>query len=781
MPITLDDLYIFWLKKFLHQTDNNHMDIKNLIKFLMKLTDLKNKNNLSIEELTKIQLEIESKIFKFKEVENLYNLVSISNGSEIEKIYKDFDEAFIKSYSNSVKFNKKNYSYEELIDQAKLKKNFFMGLFFYELSSSLHDKNYFLNTLISKLTVALKNNFLKKKIIEIEFEMEDYVSIAHSLISAAESVNIIKLTENNSFQGKNKKVPKLWYFENEILKNHIMIISSLLNIQLPMIVRPMDWKSNESNDCYYFGGFLASKNYTSLSFDLTSSISKTHVLENISNDYINSINYLQSQGFIINTEYVDYLLNLPFQEIEKEFILEVYDKQLGYSKEITVNLLNYVNDKVMPIEESTYCFKIFFTIFVIQILKGFTLYFVYFIDFRSRIYPYGYPLTFYSAKIFRKCFISKKADYFDESYFNKNFLKYFDEYDKFTKLSYQVLSKSLIGNFLIGMDACASAFQIQGALLKDLKMMQLTNIYNNDTNKKYDIYFYIMHGFKDYVLNNNYIKFNDYDYYLYEAKDKFSELSYKITDLKSLFLLMCEDRKFWKSIIIPFSYNEGSKSRVEKFKAYFLDKLNNSYNKKLYEFSDIVESLFSDFFNSEFPKYKTLKLIFNFLLKGNTESFIIKNNYFKLKQFYPVQEKVEYYRRRANKKPLHYTFMVSNYNKLNKTKQRCASYVNFIHSLDASIMVNVINRFKKENLNIFPVHDCFYVNPSYMERVIKTYNVAFIEEIIFNNPLKKLFLSNNFDFLNKKMKKYLTEIGYFDNWSEDDLLVIKNSLNSLKP
>ncbi|MFN9955950.1 MAG: hypothetical protein ACK55I_22870, partial [bacterium] len=141
-----------------------------------------------------------------------------------------------------------------------------------------------------------------------------------------------------------------------------------------MIVQPRHWKRSKEN-CYFFGGFLLSEIYKDISFNLTSNIAKHHTLMNINDDFIDAMNYLQDQGFLINSNYVNYLLDSDITFIEKEFTYEVTSESTGTSIEVFVNLQDYVENKTLKsIEEETYCFKIFFTFFVIQILDGLTLY-----------------------------------------------------------------------------------------------------------------------------------------------------------------------------------------------------------------------------------------------------------------------------------------------------------------------------------------------------------------------------------------------------------------------
>jgi len=74
----------------------------------------------------------------------------------------------------------------------------------------------------------------------------------------------------------------------------------------------------------------------------------------------------------------------------------------------------------------------------------------------------------------------------------------------------------------------------------------------------------------------------------------------------------------------------------------------------------------------------------------------------------------------------------------------CASSLipNFVHHLDSVLVYACVNELKKKGINVFVVHDCFYLSKKH-EKLIKTlYYEAFITNII-KNPCYKNFLALN--------------------------------------
>ena len=772
------DYLQIWLEKIKIKQFSIKNSEKNLNNELFSFFNILNKlasSNPSTLNLTEYQIT-----FSIKNTDNIFKILSVNETSELTIIFKKFNESFISLNKNKFKKFQSPIYFYNIFEFAANNPLFFIGIFLNELALLVKENNFFLNSLISHLWVSLQQNInlrlsstLEKT---INLDRADCITLSDMLITTAIDLNIIHVDNYESdifeldFNYKHfKKNPKMFSIKNQFIKNHIWLIYSILNIKLPMLVKPINWvKDNSNTYCYYLGGYLLSEQYKNLSLDLTSKLSSDHSLLDLSQNFIHAINYLQNEAFQINKEYLSYIFDQDISFLENNF--KYYD--LKSRKDLNINLNNYLNNINCSISEETICYEILFQLFIYDCLKNYNLYFVYFIDFRSRIYPYGYPLTFYTNKIFRGLFInSVNRGIIPFRIDNLDF--YLKELDKFSLLSYNLLYQKNL--FLIGMDACASAFQIQGCIVFDLNIMKLTNIYNEEKFHN-DIYRYIMVNFKDHILNNNLIDFPFYNN-LYSKPKKNYILSFsKSFDFKKIFEDICEDREFFKTIILPLSYNEGSQSRIKKFNLYFLKLLNLNVIK----FATNLDNEFIKFIDKTFPKLQILKKLLKKIASIKSEGILLNNDYIKLLQFYPEVNAVNIFRRGKYGVPRQYKFTLKNYDKIDKNKQKIATLVNFIHSLDAAILINVLLRCLKENINVFTIHDSFYVNLHNISLIIKIYNEAYIEELIIKEPLKRLLLSNKINLEDPSIKKLLISLDFYKKWSADDIKIIKNSINSLK-
>lgn len=306
--------------------------------------------------------------------------------------------------------------------------------------------------------------------------------MAHHIVQTAircQVINKIKVF------GKNQ-----WLIQHKIILDHLLIINDIHNIKLPMLIKPYDWYQHNNS---YIGGYLSMSKISYLNLGLIDSI-KNHKFRHVSNNYLDAINYLQSQALFINKDYLEGLLNMDMNEFEQQF------KFTSNNEEQYLSFNDYFDNK-LPIQGIVICEQIMFILFILNCLKDFKLYFVFNIDFRGRIYNQGYPFSFYTYDIFRNIFYIENNSIIDEKIYK-------------LKIENEILSQKdkNIKNSLIGIDACASAFQIIGAIYKDLKMLELTNVIS--LNNQYDIYEYIMENGIKYILDNKLINFEIYTDFL---------------------------------------------------------------------------------------------------------------------------------------------------------------------------------------------------------------------------------------------------------------------------
>jgi hypothetical protein len=226
-----------------------------------------------------------------------------------------------------------------------------------------------------------------------------------------------------------------------------------------------------------------------------------------SSDFLESINYIQQVPLKINKKYLDWLLKENIIILLKEY------------STLDINIIeNFVKGDVyqIPIDKFNILNEIGTTLYLALTFSKFKkIYFPVFMDFRGRHYCNSYPLQYYTNKIMKGLFsfvekedLKKKEKINLEKFLKKNSgndklfdlnkekKNYYSEKHFFNFRSIQVDPS----NAFIGLDASASAFQIQGLLLRDELMLELTNVFPNEV--KQDIYTFVMNALYEEIRNN---------------------------------------------------------------------------------------------------------------------------------------------------------------------------------------------------------------------------------------------------------------------------------------
>lgn len=371
-------------------------------------------------------------------------------------------------------------------------------------------------------------------------------------------------------------------------------------------------------------------------------------------------------------------------------------------------------------EESKRLLDLYLSIIVLaKVYSGVNLYFLNYYDWRGRLYIKGYPLSP------QGCTLSRSLIIFSDS------------------------------TVPIGIDVTASGFQIMG-LISDCKdTLSMTNLVDNPL--EMDIY------------EENLIKFENF---IYNSED----VSLKI--YKNLF-----DRKFYKNILMCLVYSETSFSRAIKIQNRVSEKLGlyvelkyvmvvaniildlyKKHNPKLNEFyQDITESVRKHFLSSLNLKDQHLKISAN-------------DAFMKCISIYAIQESKRISFRDYNKgKFLKVSLMLNKYPIVNNLRKTLSGLVpNFIHNVDACILNKVILSCKDKNINIFTVHDCFYVDKKDLE-IVKTFYFDACKSIISKNPFVKFLNDNNINdpLLSEKYDTKNKSVLYFLNNNEHSKLILK--------
>ena len=131
-------------------------------------------------------------------------------------------------------------------------------------------------------------------------------------------------------------------------------------------------------------------------------------------------------------------------------------------------------------------------------------------------------------------------------------------------------------------------------------------------------------------------------------------------------------------------------------------------------------------------------------------------------------------------------------NKLDSRKQTQAIIPNIIHSLDASHLMEIINKTNKlGNSNVIPIHDCFGTHPNKINELYTIIKKEFVyiyskQEFLksFHKSNRDYIKNNNFKLKREKGKwlvyneqndKFLAELPSVPKTGDLDLKLIENS------
>lgn len=441
-----------------------------------------------------------------------------------------------------------------------------------------------------------------------------------------------------------------------------------------------------------------------------------------------AINYAQKISFKIN------------EEILSNHEIDLYDGFMSFcenSSNVTPSCFRFdsykdlldscgaSNERIIKIykiewEESKRLLDLYLSIIVLaRVYSGINLYFLNYYDWRGRLYIKGYPLSP------QGCSLSRSLLNFSDS------------------------------TVPIGIDVTASGFQIMG-LISDCKdTLSMTNLVDNPL--QVDIYEENLKRFEDYIYNSQ-------------------NMSLKI--YKNLF-----DRKFYKNILMCLVYSETPFTRAIKIQNRISEKLGlyvrlksvmivanlildlyKKYNPKLNEFyQDLTESVKKHFSNSLNLKDQHLKISAN-------------DMFMKCISIYAMQESKRISFRDYNEcKFIKVSLMLNKYPIVNNLRKTLSGLVpNFIHNVDACILNKVILSCKNKNINIFTVHDCFYVDKKYLE-VVKMFYFNACKDIVSKNPFVKFLNDNNINdpLLSKKYNIKNKNVLYFLNNSKHSNQILK--------
>ena len=441
--------------------------------------------------------------------------------------------------------------------------------------------------------------------------------------------------------------------------------------------------------------------------------------------YKKIINYLNSQQIRINKDYFKYLLYMNIKDL---YILS--------DKNIDLSILNKKNNKLIKKDNEIIinAFKYLLNLYMVNKYINKTFYFEHFYDWRGRIYQKSWPMNSLYTKITAPLFFFNKEEY-NIKYPYNNFDTIF-WYKSYNINPFKILDIR---------DATNSMFQIAGCLTYDINLLKYTNIHNE--NIKYNIYDYVL-----YIFKNNIEELKSNIGYIYD--DKLNKI----------------DKDFIKKLIMPWSYNENTKTSIKKICNELFNSYINCYNytiywKKAYQ----IHSFIFKIFNDKFKFYNVLKQFFNNLaywICKNNKTIIInhkKSNTHSFIQKYCEEYSQEIYIGVINNKKIKKKIKIIDKNKVSIKDNKRALIANTIQYLDSVILTHVILKCKEKGIPILTNHDCFYTTIKQGENVLKIYNECLYEYLIDYDFLNDLIIENNIDFNSKdkhikKLKKIYQEI-----------------------
>lgn len=621
------------------------------------------------------------------------------------------------------------------------------------------NKNFILNKYIDNNTIYLWLSYVLSELLYIDIKKKNILNTKlkennlYIKLAKAIKINLTNILNNYTNQTNMNKANKklqiriLKKFENNkiffITSNRI--IKTCLKAKI-FYKKTIKWPNKKINYIY-----LNKKIYKNIFHVIISESIQLPTLKRVQYDkndkilindnsnytlnyntlYLDALNYLNSQEIIINNDYLKYINNLTVKEL--------YNMS---NNKINLNSLRYKNNN-KSFKKKILSLIFINTMYIINKYKKKVFYFQYKCDKRGRIYQANWPMNSLYTKILSPLFIFK-----NNSIINNIEISNFDTF--FWYKSYS-LNKN---NILSVRDATNSIFQISACLLLNEKMLKYSNIHNEDT--RYTLYDYILKQYKENIESLLSIILKEYCH----LHNKY------IDNIKNL------DRKFLKSIIMTWSYNESYKSSIKKiYKYIFISNktnkwiiINNNSNKEniqnYYRISRIIYKYIFDIFKKNFKEYIILRKYFNLIAKiiskknKNIKINHKKINYHNFEQhIYEKNMKIIYIETFQKKKKCIYIKEINEASWSIKDNKRSLA-PNIIQYLDSLVAINVILKCKEKNIPIITNHDCFYTTLQNDKNILEIYNNTLKEMFIEYDFLNDLIIENNLEQENKIQKIY---------------------------
>lgn len=520
------------------------------------------------------------------------------------------------------------------------------------------------------------------------------------------------------------------------------------------------------------------------------------VLEQNSKESI--LNYLKgiprySHLFLIESE-SDFLIVKNFSQfLTTDSLYQILLKQKEETTSATKSLKHEILRVRQRLKEE---YQILFNLLVqfvhaysLSVLfEGYKLYFCIFLDARGRMYYTGSGGGFgLQAGGFGKYVLDLKGnDFRDDSIIlekipldNKYYLEYInqvkaEDFFEHLKVRFQIKQTT------IGKDASCSGTSIISGLIGYLNGILLTNVLYQSKNgrpeKKFDIYENFGRTLKEKYPNS----YDDLKPYFHNHKNfvnvhlkkyKIEEEQFKlhVTNVLAKIKLDILKRSSLKQFVMCKNYSQGDQGRsryIFETCDYFLT--TQAYNLKIDKY--ICQALgkwVAECYKAKFPKISDfcallLRSINHqqpvTLISGvHTVTEKLYHGAMEYQQVYSETVTIRYPNVNPNlkgrMKKLNYSIMT---NDLDERKAKQSLIANFIHYLDSRLCLLVIYKCQLQNICIWTNHDCFYVHPNSVAKVIHCYFDSYKFLLLEHNLIENFIAVNN-GKLTQKDSKLITE------------------------
>lgn len=604
------------------------------------------------------------------------------------------------------------------------------------------------------------------KLVQLNQEVEDYnqfliftkeeeIMLIEQIAFYLEATDIVQITSEENSSVKYYKV------SSDFVKvfNQMYYYSDTF----PFVTKPNDWKI-DNNQFPNFGGFKMNTRGIYPGAHLKG----LHSQIKINQRHIDAINYLQTMKFEINKEILNYIIKNSslclIKYIEKSFdddkswesafkksenqewnlLPEQEFISKGVSSKTTIEELKKWRNKYQAV--ISLIAQFYYTVKIATLFQNHTLFFQCFFDSRGRIY-------------YKSFGISPQGDILSKALLDlcdPNIKPTVHPNDIQTDLNGKEFWNAIMNKFALKsqkLDVTCSGLQIIAGLCGNEKGLIDTNLIKHKgvSDCKQDLYTVILKSMDE--------KFPT-------LLEKFEQKHFNKLLIK--FRNENLNRTFVKGWVMRYIYSEGNFSRatflinecsafkqnilIERRELYQIAiEISNLFVNSMYEnyhdicnFSAQIQNLFNN--NIDDQKKGPVMTILS-----NKNSLISKIDMSKLEA-----KKFGYFNPRLKRKIKMVLRLHTNV--INKRKLKNSIVPNFIHHLDAEILIDVVLNCKQQNIPLATIHDCFCVFENNIELIKEFYFRAFVK-IVLNRDVKItdtnyfLLMDNNLAFRNNSSTK----------------------------